>query len=276
MAEIVGALGVPHNPFVALALARGEDSVSEARRLYGALAVGAARDEPGHDRDRHDRSLQRLLRGQRADLQHRRRRARGGALRLPAAAAVDVALDAELAREIQASVVAEDFDVGASRELELDHTITAPLCSMLGTVDVALIPLYVSGSMHPLPRARRCFALGRAVRRAIERSPLARRVVVVGSGAFSFEVGGPRMSEDSHVGVPDPAWAGARHRAARRRRLRARRGRGDPGTAGGGRQRVGRAPRLARDARHLRRASAGLHRGPARRGACVRRVEARG
>ena len=106
-----------------------------------------------------------------------------------------------------ASVVGEDFDVGASREFELDHTITAPLCSMLGAVEVPLVPLYVSGSMHPLPSARRCYALGRAVRRAIERSALARRVVVVGSGAFSFEVGGPRMSEDSHVGVPDAAWA---------------------------------------------------------------------
>ena len=31
--------------------------------------------------------------------------------------------------------------------------------------------------------------------------------VVVASGAFSFEVGGPRISEDSHVGVPAPEWA---------------------------------------------------------------------
>jgi hypothetical protein len=30
--------------------------------------------------------------------------------------------------------------------------------------------------------------------------------VVAASGAFSFEVG-PRMGEDSHVGVPAPDWA---------------------------------------------------------------------
>ena len=167
---------------------------------------------------------------------------------------VDVALDAELAREIQASVVARSSTSGASREPELDHTITAPLCSMLGTVDVRARSRSTSAARCTRSRARGAASRsGAAVRRAIERSPLARRVVVVGSGAFSFEVGGPRMSEDSHVGVPDPGVGRACHRAARRRRLRPRRGRGDAGTAGGRRQRVRRAPRLARDARHLRR-----------------------
>ena len=73
---------------------------------------------------------------------------------------------------------------------------------MMPAMDVRLIPVYVSGSIHPLPSARRCFALGQAIRRAVEHSALARRVVVAASGAFSFEVGGPRMSETSHVGVP--------------------------------------------------------------------------
>ena len=78
---------------------------------------------------------------------------------------------------------------------------------MIPAMDVPLVPIYVSGSMPPLPSARRCIALGAAIRRAVERSTLKRRVVVVASGAFSFEVGGPLMSEDSHVGVPDPGWA---------------------------------------------------------------------
>jgi hypothetical protein len=29
---------------------------------------------------------------------------------------------------------------------------------------------------------------------------------VAGSGSFSLEIGGPRISEDSHTGVPDPRW----------------------------------------------------------------------
>jgi protocatechuate 4,5-dioxygenase beta chain len=32
------------------------------------------------------------------------------------------------------------------------------------------------------------------------------RVAVIASGSFSLEIGGPRISEDSHTGVPDPAW----------------------------------------------------------------------
>jgi len=69
------------------------------------------------------------------------------------------------------------------------------------------VPLWISTSMRPIPSARRCHALGAAIRAAVERSPLDRRVAVMASGAFSFEVGGPRMSEDSHVGVPAPEWA---------------------------------------------------------------------
>jgi len=207
MAEIVGALGVPHNPFTALALARGDVGAAEARRLYGALASELRAMAPDTivivTTDHYNLFFELSVPIFSIGVAERA----AGPCDYPQLPRVDVALDAALAREIQASVVAEEFDVGANRELELDHTITAPLGAMLGEVDVALIPLYVSGSMHPLPTARRCFALGRALARAIEASPLARRVVVVASGAFSFEVGGPRMSEDSHVGVPDPDWA---------------------------------------------------------------------
>ncbi len=207
MAEIVGALGVPHNPFTALALARGDDGAGDARRLYGALAEQLRAMRPDTivvvTTDHYNLFFEVSVPIFSIGVAERA----AGPCDYPALPRVDVALDAELAREIQASVVAADFDVGATREPQLDHTITAPLSSMLGAVEVPLIPLWVSGSMHPLPSARRCFALGGALRRAIEGSALARRVVVIGSGAFSFEVGGPRMSEDSHVGVPDEAWA---------------------------------------------------------------------
>jgi aromatic ring-opening dioxygenase catalytic subunit (LigB family) len=207
MAEIVGALGVPHNPFTALALARGDEAAGEARRLYGALASELRAMAPDTimivTTDHYNLFFELSVPIFSIGVAERA----AGPCDYPQLPRVDVALDAALAREIQAGVVAQEFDVGASRELELDHTITAPLGAMLGEVEVPLVPLYVSGSMHPLPTARRCFALGRAVRRTIERSALTRRVAIVASGAFSFEVGGPRMSEDSHVGVPDPAWA---------------------------------------------------------------------
>jgi protocatechuate 4,5-dioxygenase beta chain len=206
MAEIVGAIGVPHNPFTALALARGEDA-GQARRLYDALGDELRAMAPDTivivTTDHYNLFFEVSVPIFSIGVAERAQ----GPCDYPMLPQVDVAIDAELAREIQFAVVAEEFDVGATREPELDHTITAPLGSMLGAVEIPLVPLWVSGSMRPLPTARRCFALGAAIRRAIERSTLTRRVAVVGSGAFSFEVGGPRMSEESHVGVPDVAWA---------------------------------------------------------------------
>jgi aromatic ring-opening dioxygenase catalytic subunit (LigB family) len=207
MAEIVGAIGVPHNPFTALALARGDGGMEESRRLYGELASHLRAMEPDTivivTTDHYNLFFEVSVPIFSIGIAERAQ----GPCDYPMLPAMDVAIDGELAREIQFSVVADEFDVGATREPELDHTITAPLGSMLGAVEVPLVPLWVSGSMRPLPTARRCFALGGAIRRAIERSALDRRVAVVGSGAFSFEVGGPRMSEDSHVGVPDVRWA---------------------------------------------------------------------
>jgi hypothetical protein len=77
---------------------------------------------------------------------------------------------------------------------------------MVPTMDIPIVPVFIGTAMRPIPSARRCYALGTAISEAIERSPLQRRVVAMASGAFSFEVGGPRMSEEMHVGVPAPAW----------------------------------------------------------------------
>jgi hypothetical protein len=58
-----------------------------------------------------------------------------------------------------------------------------------------------------VPPARRCYALGQAVARAIASWPATLRVVIMGSGSFSLEVAGPRMAPGRTDGVPDPDWA---------------------------------------------------------------------
>jgi protocatechuate 4,5-dioxygenase beta chain len=208
VAEIVGAAGVPHNPFAALMIHQGAPGAAESAQLYGAVAEQLQAMAPDtlivittdHYNLFFEVSVPIFSIGV-AD--HA-----SGPCDFPQLPRYDVALDSALAKEIQTSVVRDEFDVGATQELDLDHTITAPLGVMIPAMDVPLVPLYVSGSMHPLPGARRCFALGTAIRRAVERSALERRVAVVASGAFSFEVGGPLISEESHVGVPDPGWVG--------------------------------------------------------------------
>ena len=207
VAEIVGALGVPHNPFSALLIAQGGDGAAEPRRLYGAVAghLHAMRPDTlivfttDHYNLFFDVSVPIFAIGVAEST--------SGPSDYPMLPYYEIAVDAVLAKQIQTAVVDDGFDVGMSQEFELDHTITAPLGVMIPRMDVAVVPLWISTSMRPIPSAQRCHALGRAIRAAVERSPLERRVAVVASGAFSFEVGGPRMSEHSHVGVPDPEWA---------------------------------------------------------------------
>ncbi|HEY7967379.1 MAG TPA: hypothetical protein VID68_10145 [Solirubrobacteraceae bacterium] len=206
MATIVGALGIPHNPFAALAIHRGDASGDDSKRLYGELTA--------------------QLEAMRADTivvfttDHYNlffelcvplfcigvAESTSGPTDYPMLPRFDAAVDAELAATIQSGVVAEDFDVARSQEFEVDHTILAPLGVIAPAMDHAIVPFWISTSMRPIPSAARCHSLGEAVGRAIAASPIERRVVVAASGAFSFEVGGPRMSEESHVGVPAPDW----------------------------------------------------------------------
>jgi protocatechuate 4,5-dioxygenase beta chain len=104
-------------------------------------------------------------------------------------------------------LVADGFDVALLQELSFDHTVIVPLGFLAPETVPPLIPLYVNAFLRPLPSAARCLALGRALRAAIEpASEDDRRIVVLATGSISLEIGGPRISEDSHTGVPDPAW----------------------------------------------------------------------
>jgi hypothetical protein len=72
---------------------------------------------------------------------------------------------------------------------------------------IPVIPFFISGHLPPLPPARRCYAFGQAVARALASWPATLRVVIMGSGSFSLEVAGPRMAPGRTDGVPDPDWA---------------------------------------------------------------------
>jgi len=207
MAELVGALGIPHNPFTALAIARGDDAVAESKRLYALLA--AALEQMRADTlvvfttDHYNLFFELSVPIFAIGVAE----SSSGPSDYPMLPQFDVAIDGELAGAIQAALVAEGFDLGRSQEFALDHTILAPLGVIIPRMDVQIVPIWISSSMRPIPTAQRCHALGAALGRAIEASGLQRRVAVAASGAFSFEVGGPRMSEESHVGVPAPDWA---------------------------------------------------------------------
>jgi aromatic ring-opening dioxygenase catalytic subunit (LigB family) len=203
--QVVGGIGVAHNPFFPLVIARDEPGADELRRLYGALAEHLRGAQPDtivfFTTDHYNEFFEHvpIFSIGVAEIA-------SGPSDYPMLPHHDVPIDGVLAKQIQNSLVESDFDVGMSQEFQLDHTITAPLGLLLPELDIPLVPVFVSASMRPIPSAARCYALGQAIRAAVEQSPLERRVLAMASGAFSFEVGGPRMSDELHVGVPSPEW----------------------------------------------------------------------
>jgi protocatechuate 4,5-dioxygenase beta chain len=205
MSEIVAAFGVPHNPHFPSWVAQGINGADEITRLYGTLADGLRRARPDvivyFTSDHYNVFWETLP-------------IFGIAVADTAAGASDypelrreVPIDSALARHIQSEVVRGGFDVAMVQSLELDHTIVAPLELMdPAAAGIPVVPVFINGFVRPLPTAERCRAFGRAIRDAITDGPLRRRVAVIASGSFSLEIGGPRISENSHTGVPDPGW----------------------------------------------------------------------
>ncbi|TYB50626.1 extradiol ring-cleavage dioxygenase [Nonomuraea sp. PA05] len=205
--QIVGAAGVPHTPHFPGIVRRGEPLGRELERLYGEVA-GVLRElapdvlvvfTSDHYNTFFVESVPIFSIGVAESA--------AGPSDYAELPRCEARIDAAFARRIQAELVRAEFDVGMSQEFELDHAVTVPLHFLMPGMDVPIVPVFVSGLMPPIPLSRRCHALGAAIRAVVEEDPAPTRVAVLASGSFSLEIGGPRISADSHTGVPDPRWA---------------------------------------------------------------------
>ena len=100
-----------------------------------------------------------------------------------------------LAQHIANGLVADEFDLSFFQSRGLDHGVFSPLSMMLPHEHgwpVALVPLQVGVLQFPIPTARRCFALGRSLRKAIQSFPENLKVAIVGTGGLSHQVSGER------------------------------------------------------------------------------------
>jgi gallate dioxygenase len=100
-----------------------------------------------------------------------------------------------LAQHIANCLVADQFDLSFFQARGLDHGVFSPLSMLLPYErgwPVAMVPLQVGVLQVPCPTARRCFALGRSLRKAILSFPQDIKVAVVGSGGLSHQVSGER------------------------------------------------------------------------------------
>lgn len=101
----------------------------------------------------------------------------------------------ELARHIATGLVADEFDLAYFQDKGLDHGCFSPLSLMWphdGGWPGAIVPLQVGVLEFPIPTARRCYRLGRSLKRAIETYPEDLRVAIVGTGGLSHQVHGER------------------------------------------------------------------------------------
>ena len=99
----------------------------------------------------------------------------------------------KLASFIAQSVILDEFDLTIMNEMEVDHGLTVPLSVMFGEKGpddewpCPVIPLAVNVVQYPAPLGRRCYALGKAIRRAIEAYPEDLNVMVFGTGGMSHQ-----------------------------------------------------------------------------------------
>lgn len=101
----------------------------------------------------------------------------------------------ELAAHIAHSVIQDGFDLTLCNKMEVDHGLTVPLSLMFGQPSewpCAVIPLHVNVVQYPVPSGKRCYALGKAIRKAVESFDEDLNVQIWGTGGMSHQLQGPR------------------------------------------------------------------------------------
>lgn len=101
----------------------------------------------------------------------------------------------DLAAHIAQSVIQDDFDLTIVNKMDVDHGLTVPLslmCRQPTQWPCPVIPFAVNVVQYPVPSGRRCFNLGRAIRKAVESYDEPLNVQIWGTGGMSHQLQGPR------------------------------------------------------------------------------------
>ncbi|MGV3653706.1 MAG: hypothetical protein ACO1N5_05765 [Noviherbaspirillum sp.] len=92
-----------------------------------------------------------------------------------------------LARAILRHAYASDIEPAFSEDVELDHAVMLPLKLLTPDFDIPIVWIMQNCQVPPLMSLKRSYALGKAIRKAIDESGL--RVGVVGTGGLSHSPG---------------------------------------------------------------------------------------
>ena len=207
MAEIVGAFGVPHMPNAPLSVATHPNG--ELGQLYGAVKQHVDAVDPDvlvlfdtdHFATWYYQKLPVFAIGVAPETSGPGTDDWPG---LPSYTGIPVAED--FARHIYTCALDAEFDLTLTEEFTVDHSVTVPLHFLNPAMQRPMVPFWVNGIAPPLPLARRVFAAGQMVQRAIEAWPAHTRVGVIASGAISGDIGSPHARPGTPASPPDEAW----------------------------------------------------------------------
>jgi protocatechuate 4,5-dioxygenase beta chain len=114
-------------------------------------------------------------------------------------------------------LIAADFDLTTCQEMKVDHAFTLPMALLWPDQNwpVKVVPVCINTVQFPLPSAKRCWALGEAVGRAVQGFGSDQRVLILGTGGLSHQLDGERagfINKDFDLQfmeslIHDPKWA---------------------------------------------------------------------
>ncbi len=91
--------------------------------------------------------------------------------------------DAVLASELLAACMDAGMDPSFSDELSFDHATMLPLHFLTPERDLPVVPLIVNALTPPMPSPKRCYSVGKLLRRALDKTT--KRVAIVATGGLS-------------------------------------------------------------------------------------------
>lgn len=101
----------------------------------------------------------------------------------------------DLAWHMSQSIIQDDFDLTMVNRMDVDHGLSVPLSVMFGQPKewpCKVIPFAVNVVQYPPPSGRRCYMLGKAIRKAVESFDEDLNVQIWGTGGMSHQLQGPR------------------------------------------------------------------------------------
>jgi protocatechuate 4,5-dioxygenase beta chain len=103
--------------------------------------------------------------------------------------------DPELSEAIMEGAFDRGVDFSYSNELTIDHSIVVPMLFVRPEMDIPIVPILTNCIAPPMPRPKRFYEVGQAIRAAVDGLPDNKRIGVLVSGHLSLEVGGPKQFE---------------------------------------------------------------------------------